>query len=233
VVVSGWQFVGKSYYLDVLAQLPEMADARIVRMDAILRDLYGDRPDTDITKTEHLYKNEATRSAMLRELVLGAETLLTETVLMTERDHQVPMLDMIKRAEEYVQAIERELAERTHTLVPIPTKVNLRVILLHCSLDCTNRRIERARGQERAYSPISTLLGMESTITQFEYPGVYTPLIIDTSDESPGAEHARLGEMRGFITDGWLPHDNDARWPLLRAHREEIRAIIDFTRSSS
>ncbi len=227
VIASGWQFTGKSYYLPIIAAMPEMLGAVTIRMDAILRELYGDRPDTHITKTEHLFKNYATRFAMLRELVLGARTLLTETVLLTEDGHQLPMLEMVKEAREYVQSIEREYAERDHTPgLPIG-QVSLRVILFHCSLECTERRIARAGGQARAFSPILNLVAMRGALTQFEYPRAYVPLIVDTSDESPSAERARLEEMQVFIAAGTLPLDNYARWVAVRRHREEIRTAIE------
>ena len=150
VVVSGLPYSGKSWYLKRLLELPEFEEAVSIRMDDARVALYGDRADTHVTRSEHLFKNEKTRNTILEKLVLGNSLLVTEVMMPTEEGHQRPFVEMIHRANDYVQAIEREYAVRDQEPMPNPaSKVFLKVILFHSSLEVIRRRVADSSEERR------------------------------------------------------------------------------------
>jgi len=186
VVFSGLNCGGKSHWLNRIRAHPRFECLPVVRMDDVRIALFGDRADTHITPSEHLYKNERVRQIILEHLVLGAEGVMTELILPTREGHQRPMLGLAERADAYVQAIEQESAKRDNLQLPTPSRVHLRVILLHCSLSAAKRRLESAERQ-RSGSAVFDMKGMRGATLLFEPPAMYTPLILDTSLETPEA----------------------------------------------
>ena len=201
--------------------LPGFQKAVVVRMDDVRVQLYGDRSDTHVTKSEHLFKNEKTRNLILEELILGAELVLTEAILLTEEGHQKPFLEMLERADNYVQVIEQEYAKRDNARTPdSPSMVFGRVILFHASLAATERRIERSSAD---------LQGLYGAVSVLEYPKLYQPLVVDTSDES-GPVHARqVEEIQDFVFRGLLPSDQKQRWNQMLQHHEQLRKALKIS----
>ena len=204
LIVSGLQYSGKSYLLKRLLARLELADAVAFPIDPIRIALYGDRADTHVTKTEHLFKNEWSRYEMLRALVLGRRVVASEMVMLTRSGHQGPMLEMVARAEQYVQIIEREYAQRDGLPPPVPSQVQLKVLLPYASLDCIAERLTANQEERRqSGSIVFDWRGMFGGYSQFEFPdaSTYEPLYLDTSDESAAANEARLAEILAFLKD--------------------------------
>ncbi len=93
IVVSGLPYTGKSWQLRRMLSLPGFEDGIVVQMDEIRVGLYGHRSDTDVTRSEHLFKNEKTRNTVLEKLVLGHRLVLTEDSQLTVAGHQQPFVD--------------------------------------------------------------------------------------------------------------------------------------------
>ena len=105
LILSGLEYSGKSYLLKRLLDRPELADAKAFPTDPIRIELYGDRADTHVTKHEHIFKNEVGRFRMLKALVLGARVVVSEAVMLTRQNHQLPMVEMVRQACRYVRNI--------------------------------------------------------------------------------------------------------------------------------
>lgn len=113
----------------------------MARLDEVLRHLYGNRTENHVTKTEHLFKNEEWRNDIFRYIVLREKLIVSESVIPT-RTHQRVSVELAKKAERYVQAIEAEYAERDGTPIPkVPSTVHLKVILYSASAD-TSKNFE-------------------------------------------------------------------------------------------
>ena len=149
LIVSGSVCSGKSYLLKQLLQCPSLSGAATFRIDPIRQTLYGQRADTHITLTEHIFKNEWLRNEMLKALVLGAPVVAVEAVMLTRVGHQEPMMEMVARAEKYIQTIEREYALRDGVEPPTSTKVKPKVLLCYTSLECMTWRIEGGHTDRR------------------------------------------------------------------------------------
>ncbi|KKW24242.1 MAG: hypothetical protein UY68_C0002G0018 [Parcubacteria group bacterium GW2011_GWF2_52_12] len=231
VVASGLPYSGKSWQIQRMLGLPGFQKAVVVRMDDVRVQLYGDRSDTHVTKSEHLFKNEKTRNLILEQLVLGAELVLTEAILLTEEGHQKPFLEMLERADNYVQVIEQEYAKRDNARTPdSPSMVFGRVILFHASLAATERRIERSSADRReSNAAVFDLQGLYGAVSGLEYPKLYQPLVVDTSDES-GPVHARqVEEIQDFVFRGLLPSDQKQRWNQMLQHHEQLRKALKIS----
>ncbi len=202
-VASGMPYAGKSTILNRVLEAPYAKGATLVRMDDIRKKLYGDRGDTHVTKSEHLYKNEKVRNAILEALVLGAPMVATEAVMLTEKGHQKPFLDMVARADAYVKAIEAEARVRDELPEPAtPSSVKPKVVLLYAAteviVDRANRSMEERR---KSNASIFDLTGIRGALEQFEFPLLYQPLLIDTSDESELGLGKCLVEIDSFILE--------------------------------
>ena len=214
-----------------MLELPCFQKAIVIRMDDVRVQLYGDRSDTHVTKSEHLFKNEKTRNLILEELILGAELVLTEASLLTEEGHQKPYLEMLKRAENYVQTIEQEYAKRDNARVPDPlSAVFGRVILFHASLAATERRIECSSADRReSNAAVFDLQGLYGAVSVLEYPKLYQPLVVDTSDEFGTAYTRQVEEIQDFVFRGLLPSDQKQRWNQMLQHHEQLRKALKIS----
>ena len=212
VVLAGLNYVGKTWHQSVVLGLPEMTGAKVVSMDAIRADLYPGRADTHITKTEHLFKNEEMRRAIVRELVLGTPTVLVDTVMLTRANHQRPFVEMVHHALWYVTEIEREAFERDGSKFIEACEVNLRTIVFFCSLERLRDRIARnSIARKVSGTLVFDLVAMRGAVEAYEYPSLYKPLYLDTSDESQSAHDIRVSEIQMFLARGILPENNSNR----------------------
>lgn len=224
VVFSGLPFSGKSFMLKKIVQHEGFKDATVVRLDEVFHRLYKNRADNHVTKTEHLFKNEELRSDILRHMVLGAEKVVTEAVMLTRDNHQRVFVELTKKAEHYVRTIEAEYAERDGVSIPkTPFSVNLKVILCFASPEIIERRANHLSEERKGdLAPVSTLKGTWNAYRQFEFPDetTYEPLYINTTGESDGAGQVRMSEILAFITDNAVdPILNKARRELaIRSH---------------
>lgn len=210
----------------------KLKEMNIVRMDKIRTQLYGERADTDITATEHLFKNEVTRYEILKLLVCGVPTVLNESVMLTVSKHQEPFVQMISKAQGYVEAIECEQYKQRGLPLPLhPTKVNLRVLLFFASPEVIAIRAARGHTEERteSFASFSNLRGMWNAVRQFEFPDNrhYSPLLVDTTDESLSAEEERMAEIQEFLSEGKLDQRiNEKRLQGAKKYHSELISII-------
>lgn len=222
-VFSGLPFSGKTWSLERMRN--SWPHAKIVQLDDVFRELYPGRADAHVTKIEHVYKNEVAREHILRALVLGAGIVFTELVMLTRADHQQPFMSMIGRANTYVQAIEREYAQRERR-DPRERSVIARVVLLHCSVHATKRRAERSeRDGAQSDRLVTSLRGIKNAVLQFELPTLYEPLYVDTSDETPTADAERYTRIARFIQEGTITGWSETR-RRAKEHLEDHRALV-------
>ena len=231
VINSGLPYASKSWQLKVMLALPEFAQAQTIRMDDVRVQLFGHRADLDVTKHEHLFKNEKTRFLILERLVCGCPLVISEALLLTEAGQQRPLLETVSRAEMYVQTIERELAGRETISTPNPpSQVLLRVILFHANLETTNRRIAANSDERRSSNAaVFDLEGLRGAVIGFEYPRLYRPLISDTSDESEENQIRQTGEIKAFVFTGTLPNDHEQRWAKMVSNHHELRKALGIS----
>ena len=141
---------------------------------------------------------------MLRSLVLGECMLVAEAVMLTRLYHQLPMAEMVTRAQSYVRAIERECCVRDGISLPtVPSGVRLKVMLCYVSLAGIVSRMGGDQSERvRAGSVVFDWKDF-STYHQFEFPDetTYEPLYLDTSEESPVADRRRVQEVIAFLND--------------------------------
>ncbi|OGN05671.1 MAG: hypothetical protein A2831_00625 [Candidatus Yanofskybacteria bacterium RIFCSPHIGHO2_01_FULL_44_17] len=207
VVFSGLVFSGKSFFRNWAMGLSEFQNAQTVAMDDIRKLLWGNKSDTDITKTEHIFKNEATRFEVKRRLIIERPpAMFLESVMLTREAHQKPFVEMIDSANWYLQTIEKEEANRDD-LPPSKQsiKIDFRCIYLYCNLETVRRRIQyRLRELEvsgnKSNASVFDSEGFLRGAKQIEIPPVhYTPLYINTSDESPHALEKQRQEILLFL----------------------------------
>ena len=226
ILLSGINFTGKTWHEKHVIALPEADAPVLVDMDVIRANLYGTRPDKHITKTEHLYKNECVRNEVLRHLVLGAQSVMVNSVMQTRRLHQKPFVDMIRRASDYVSDIEREQA--LHDFRDDPeAEVTFRPVVLYCSLDVLKSRIAR-KGADRRESKtlVFDLAAMSNSVLPYEHPVAYSPLYLDTSDESAVAHASRIEDLQAYLSTGIRPADHRERREQMIAYHEDICAAV-------
>ncbi len=74
---------------------------------------------------------------------------------------------------------------------------------MHSSLERIAQRVERANSsQGKIDSDASHLDVYLRAALQFEFPTIYTPLIIDTTDESESARKQQIEEVLYFLREG-------------------------------
>lgn len=232
LVFSGLPFSGKSYLLKRVAELLASHQPVIVRMDPIRERLYGNRADTHVTRSEHLFKNEVTRYQILEHLVLGAPLVMVEMLMLTRADHQQPFVEMINRARKYILDIERECCLRDGQEPPTsPTKVDLRVVLAYASPAITAQRADTpSEERQRSSAAVMDLVGIGGALKIFEFPApnLYVPLPVDTSDESGETTRHRLQEIVAFSRGEWsLPDDErECRLTRAQAYFQELKQLV-------
>ena len=210
-VFSGLTFGGKSFLREWVMGLPEYAGAQTLAMDPIRRQLFGDRSDTHITKTEHVFKNEVTRFELKKKLIIERPpTVFLEMVMLTRAAHQRPFAEMMDSVNDYLRKIEQEEAQRDGRAPSTAVSVDFRCMYLYCDLEAVRRRIEyRRRDIERSGNTTSAsvfdLGGFVRGAQQIEIPpDGYMPLYLNTSDESPGAVAQNQAEVLAFL-QGKMP----------------------------
>ncbi|OHB13715.1 MAG: hypothetical protein A3G05_02190 [Candidatus Zambryskibacteria bacterium RIFCSPLOWO2_12_FULL_45_14] len=213
-VFSGLVFSGKSFFRNWVMGLPEYKDAVFVSADAVRNRLYGDRSDTHITKTEHVFKNEVTRSDVKTKLIVERPpAVFLEMVMLTREAHQRPFVEMVESANLYLQTIEQEEVQRDGKPVPESSvKVDFKCVYFYCDLETVKRRVGyRQRELETCgnvtNASVFDLNGFLRGAQQIEIPPVgYTPLYLNTSDESEGALYRQHEEVLSFLR-GEMPVD--------------------------
>ena len=198
IICSGLPYSGKSWLLAQLRETEGFAEVSLVTMDEVRVALYGDRPDGNITMTEHVFKNQWLRYEILKRFVLGAPAVLTEAVMLTRRLHQRPMVALVKEASQYVATIEREAAVRDERAAELHS-VELRVILCFASPQAVHARIDGSQEERvRSHASVHNLKSMRLAYDRFEFPNrsTYVPLYLDTS---AGVNADNLEEVCAFI----------------------------------
>ena len=236
VVVSGLPYSGKSYLLNqMLSNLPEFKDATCLSLDQVRQGLFGERQDSHITKTEHIFKNHALRYQILEKIVLGASMVVTEAVMLTRNDHQKPFVDLIAEANRYRSSIEIEASVRDETPAPqLFSSVHLRVILAYADAETIRLRATQGSSADRlaAASSVFDLLGARNAYIGFEFPdsSTYSPLYINTSASSDAATRVRLGEVRAFVLGGMIAEaviENERREEEAQTAYERVKKMIE------
>ena len=215
-VFSGLVFSGKSFFRRWVMSLPEYREAAFVSADAVRDRLYGNRSDTNITKTEHVFKNEATRFELLTKLIVERPpAVFLEMVMLTRDAHQQPFAEMIESASRYLQIIEHEEFLRDNKPVPVsPVKVDFSCVYFYCDLETVERRIGYRRRELETLGNVTNASvfdfgGFIRGARQIEIPPAgYTPLYINTSDESEVALNRQREEVLSFLK-GEMPIDEE------------------------
>ncbi|MBI2098125.1 MAG: hypothetical protein HYT49_00470 [Candidatus Wildermuthbacteria bacterium] len=229
VVFSGLVYSGKSFFRNWVMSLPEYKDAVLVSMDDTREFLWPGRSDAHITRTEHVFKNEATRFVVKAKLIVERpQVLFLEMMMLTRDSHQRPFVEMIHDAKRYLQAIEREEAERDGVLVPdMPIAVDFRCFYFYCDLAAVRRRIQY-RLQEVGNPTNASVFDLEGFLRsarQVEIPPFgYTPLYVNTADESPKALARQRAEVLAFLR-GEMPISEEE---LRRRAEEAVEMVGDF-----
>jgi hypothetical protein len=195
LVVSGLQYGGKSWLFKKILKSVVLTNATAVSIDAVRKQLYGNRSDKSLTKSEHIFKNEWFRYEIMKQLITSESDIVAEAVMLTRRDHQLPMVEIVDRSRGYLERIAEERG------VDKP-KVNLRVVFVYARPEVIMDRMSRNQEERLAtHSPVFNLSDMWGAYSQFEFPdgGGYTPLYLDTSDEGTEADDARLREIESFV----------------------------------
>ncbi len=204
LVLSGLIGAGKSWYLNELRKDPKFQDASVLGKDLIKVHHFGAK--RELVDSEHVFVNELLRNELKTKLIVdGVNNILVELVMLTRKNHQEPFVETVRDAERYIQAIEREKALLARQSLPIPSRVNLRVVLLYCGdLSELRRRIE-ARRQGFGGSNGTDVASLQECIAvaeRFEIPDdskTYFPMVIDTSEDNDQARETALGEIRSFF----------------------------------
>jgi hypothetical protein len=200
VVFSGLAYSGKSFWLPRITSI--FPGVSVVQMDKTRIRVFGEKV---LTRTGHLFKNEAVRQEAKEVIVANRpKYLFTEAVMLTRENHQLPFLEMVRSSQSYVQAIDREEAEQDGCELECKPKVKLLVILFYCDLCTVGRRIEERRqaitfegGRDGAY--VVEWAEWVNQIKQFEIPTDYSPLYVNTSDRP---EKDIENEILSFLSDG-------------------------------
>lgn len=224
LIVSGLQFVGKSWLLQRILTENLLPNTKLLSLDDVRVLLYGDREDASITHSEHLFKNEWLRYEILHSIITTQSNLAIEAVMLTRKDHQAPMHSIIESAKLHLKSIEEEKNIKN------TTKVTLKVLLLYSNPRIILDRISRDQTERmKTNSPIYDIKGMWNAYSQFEFPngGLYEPLYLDTSDETDAACESRLMEIREFIYDGHISEiEQNLRKKEARKSYTEMLSII-------
>jgi len=235
-VFSGLVFSGKSFFRNWVMSLPEYKDAVFASADAVRQRLYGDRSDTHITKTEHVFKNEATRFEVKTRLIIERPSaVFLEMVMLTREAHQKPFVEMVESVNWYLQTIERETTERDGQSIPdSPVKVDFRCIYFYCDLEAVKRRIGYRQQELKTVGNVSNASvfdfdGFLRGARQIEIPPAgYTPLYLNTSDESPEALTRQRQEILFFLK-GEMPINEEE----LQRRFHEAMCILRDARNSA
>ncbi len=223
-VVSGPTLSGKSYMLNWLRCLPAYKNAPLVEMDKIRQTIFGGRKLTD---SEHVFKNEATLHALKTKLIMDRPSIIfMEMGLPTEEKHQKPLVATIVDAQRHIN--EEEIGRGRRCAL----RIALKIILNYCDIESVKRRIGYRRnhpGDDSGTDVFSLETWLRDMSLLFEPPRIYTPLPINTSDESEAAVQEYRQEVLSFISGDHLPIDSTA-W---RSRMNEFEDLINQARRIS
>jgi len=235
-VISGLPRTGKTTLLENITGKPEYKGAVIVRMDEVGNLLWRERQavrkgstDTELTPTEKVYRNEATRNEIKKQLIVkNAGIVFSEMPLLTRQYHQRPLVEIVSSAEWYIQGIEKDIANRNSPPSPVnPSRVHLNVVLLYASPDIVRERVEKDKENPRSKSDAGHINIFLDAALKFEFPDCYPYLLVDTTDESLGADQQRIEEVIAFLMGSISPQElaslNFERMPEAVADLEEAR----------
>src|SRR3989344_3980805 len=183
-VLSGITGSGKSWLLKKMLERPEFQNTVHVQMDVIGKRVWGDRW---ITPTERVFRNELTRNEIKMKLIVEkAKIVFLEMPLLTRKYHQKPLVAVARDTERYLQAIEKELAQKENREAVQP-HVRLNVVLVYCDIETVSRRInDRNRESDATGTNVFDLHGYFETSAHFQLPdmALYTALPLNTCDET-------------------------------------------------
>ena len=225
-IFSGTIFGGKSTTLEYIHGLPQYLNTDIIKMDEIRLNVFNsNRP---LLKTEHVFKNEATRFELKKKIISERPRIIfSEMVMLTRKDHQKPLVDMVIDTKRYLQCIhDEERVPMNNTLKP--SDLDLRVILFFCDTDAVVRRIQYRNNniKEEGRGGLFRITWEQwvDHMQEFEIPVDYEPLLIDTSDESLNGIARNQMEALRFLSGE--PVDEN----INNQRRKKLQAIIDGAR---
>ena len=169
-------------------------DPQFFDIDEVREEIWGLRAKA-LTAAEHRFKNELTRNEVKKAFVLGAQTVLLNMVMPTERFHQRPFMEMVHDTERILTEIETDCGQPVERV-----KIEIRAIWCDCDEATARRRLaERAKGNH--ISDLSDIKVWLNNKSWFEPPdGKHYPFVrLDTSDVSPDAEQGRLRTVDEFL----------------------------------
>jgi len=230
-VFSGLTLSGKSFFRTWAMNLPEYKLAVFVAMDDVRQRLWPARSSN--TKTEHVFKNEATRFEVKTRLIVEKPPVMfLEMGMLTREAHQRPLMEMVESANGYLQAIEREQAERDGK--PIPESfpaVDFRCVYFYCDAEAVKRRITYRQLEletlgNASGTDVFNFDGFLQGARQIEIPPAgYTPLYVNTSDESQEGLARQREEVLSFLK-GEMPISEEE----LQRRASEAVTILDKIR---
>lgn len=207
VVVSGLSFSGKSTYIEWILSQPGLELFDVFRADDVRQELFG---DAAITLPEHFFKNEEVWHRAKRKLVVDKKSVLIEMPLLDEREYHLPLWQMVQSSQAYLHRM-RLAKERHKETFPI-YRVHLLVISLFCDVKTVKARIEQRKLDQvlgKTKSDIFSLERMRVGVERFEFPQLFRPLYINTSQDVREPGSAAQALILNFLGAGIAPSDRD------------------------
>ena len=167
---------GKSYWQEKIREALDLPRNYGVDLDEVRVENFG--RERRLTDEEHLFKNELVRIEVKKRFIIDkAETVIVGAVMLTIRNHQLPMVEMAESLEAKIYGL-----------------------WFVCSSEASEQRLAARRSDPNTLCDVTTMEGLEKGAKRFEPPALYPFIQIDTSDESPEADAERLRQIFEFIS---------------------------------
>jgi hypothetical protein len=209
-IISGLTFTGKSFTMKKLISLAQFRNAAVIEMEEIRKRYWGERYTYESLKN---FRNELTRMEIKRLLLIEErDMVLAEIPMLTDIYHQRPMVSMLQDASLCLAGIQKD-KERRGEKFETNVDIELRVVLLFASVEAVEKRVNYRKSDPNDSSDVRSIKQYAWIAEQYQLPSAYTPLYIDTSDETKTEENFK--KIVNFLETGEYNAEENNRLKIL------------------
>jgi hypothetical protein len=209
-IISGLTFTGKSFTMKKLLRLPQFRNTAVIEMEEIRKRYWGDKYTYESLKN---FRNELTRIEIKRLLLIEErDMVLAEIPMLTDIYHQRPMVSMLHDASLCIAGVQKD-KERRGEKFEADVDIELRAVLLFASIEAVETRVSYRESDPSDLSDVRSIKQYAWIAEQYQLPLAYTPLYVDTSDETKTEEN--FNKIVNFLETGEYDAEENNRLKIL------------------
>lgn len=199
IIISGLPLSGKTRLLDWLAGQKPFSEYLRLSVDEIRLGLFGERK---LSWSEHMLKNEVAWLRIKTVHLIEKRSVLHEVPMLNSSDYYEPVLRMVDDTNRYSLAIYNEKSKEMEGIPLYMT--SLKVVHLFCGADIATERAERRRIEISRYgnqsgTDVFDWKTRRVGIMKMEFPTIFNPLYVDTSDETAQCVELYQRDILGYL----------------------------------